>query len=93
LFGIDALTKCFGIICISRGLAAIVGPPIAGFLYDTTGSYDIPFYAAGGFLGLSAIFSFLIPVVQNCCDSDNTQSKKSPETENFLEKNQIFANV
>ncbi|KAK2727595.1 monocarboxylate transporter 14-like [Artemia franciscana] len=93
LFGIDELTKCFGIICIFRGLAAIVGPPIAGFLYDTTGSYDIPFYVAGGFLGLSAIFSFLIPVVQKCCDSDNTQSKKSPETENFLEKNQKFANV
>lgn len=41
----------------------MVGPPIAGSLYDTTGSYDLPFYIAGVLLMISSALSFMIPLV------------------------------
>ena len=52
LFGLDNLTDAFGFLKLFIGMASIVGPPFAGFLYDQTESYKIPFYVAGGGLFL-----------------------------------------
>ena len=66
LLGLDKLTNAFGLLILFRGAAAIVGSPMAGAVYDATQSYDIPFYMAGAFFGVSAITSFLAPVMKRC---------------------------
>jgi len=44
----------------------MVGPPVAGAMYDYTGDYNVSFYAAGGLLLLSSLISFLVPVARRC---------------------------
>ena len=42
----------------------MVGPPVAGAVYDATQSYDISFYMAGGFLILASFVSFVAQILQ-----------------------------
>ncbi|GBL89478.1 Monocarboxylate transporter 12 [Araneus ventricosus] len=65
LLGLDKLTNAFGLLSLFRGGSCIIGPPIAGTIYDMTGSYDIPFYIAGVLLIVSALISFMVPLVVN----------------------------
>lgn len=61
--GIEKLTNAFGILMLFQGLAAVIGAPIAGALYDATKSYDYSFYFAGGLITLSAIFCYPLNIV------------------------------
>ncbi|XP_065156423.1 monocarboxylate transporter 14 isoform X2 [Atheta coriaria] len=61
LLGLDKLTNAFGLLILFRGAAAIVGSPLAGALYDSTQSYSVPFFVAGGLFAVSAVASFLAP--------------------------------
>lgn len=58
LMGIEKLTNAFGILMLFQGLAAVVGTPIAGALYDATQSYDYSFYFAGILITISAILCY-----------------------------------
>lgn len=62
----DKLTNAFGLLILFRGFAAIIGSPLAGAIYDATQSYSIPFYMAGAFFGISAITSFIAPMLKRC---------------------------
>ena len=57
LFGIENLKDALGFIRFVSGITYIIGPPLAGFLYDQTESYHIPFYMAGAVLIFSTMFS------------------------------------
>ncbi|CRK86208.1 CLUMA_CG000154, isoform B [Clunio marinus] len=72
LLGLEKLTNAFGLLILFRGVAAIIGTPFAGALFTLTGTYDLPFFVAGGLFGLSALSSFLAPVAARC--------KKQPES-------------
>ncbi|KAK8782394.1 hypothetical protein V5799_016265, partial [Amblyomma americanum] len=65
LFGLDNLTNSFGLLSLCRGAACMVGPPLAGTLFDMTGSYDVPFFVSGTMLIVSGSMSFFIPCVRN----------------------------
>ena len=47
-----------------RGISSIIGPPLAGVVYELTLSYDISFYMAGSFLLVAAVFSILADIVR-----------------------------
>lgn len=64
LLGIAQLTNAFGLLCLLRGVAAIIGPPLAGSMFDMTQSYDVPFFLAGVFLFISSAISFMVPFVR-----------------------------
>lgn len=66
LLGIDKLTNAFGLLLMFQGVATLIGPPIAGWLYDATGSYDISFYVAGTVVAFSGAVLYIIPVIQKC---------------------------
>jgi len=42
----------------------VVGPPLAGFVFDKTESYDVSFYLAGGALVLSSAISFIAQFIR-----------------------------
>jgi MFS family permease len=46
LFGVRALGAIMGALTLGWRSGAATGPAVAGFLYDATGSYAIPFWAA-----------------------------------------------
>ncbi|KAH8348274.1 hypothetical protein KR084_005958 [Drosophila pseudotakahashii] len=58
LIGLEKLTNAYGFLMLFQGLAATVGSPIAGVLYDMTGSYNAAFYFAGSLILLSAFLCY-----------------------------------
>lgn len=64
LLGLDKLTNAFGLLILFRGAAAIVGSPLAGMVFDATGTYDIPFYMAATFFAISTVTSFMAPALK-----------------------------
>ncbi|VDK83285.1 unnamed protein product [Litomosoides sigmodontis] len=64
--GLDRLTNSFGLLVVSRGIASLLGTPLAGIVYDMFTSYDASFYFAGVIIILSGLVSCLIPVIHRC---------------------------
>jgi len=58
LMGLDKLTTAFGQLIVLHGIAVIIGTPIAGMLYDITGSFHYGFYASGSAIFLSGVMCF-----------------------------------
>jgi MFS family permease len=48
LFGLRALGAIMGALTLGWRCGAAAGPAVAGFFYDATGSYAVPFWAAPG---------------------------------------------
>jgi OFA family oxalate/formate antiporter-like MFS transporter len=59
-FGLRALGTIYGFFGTSYSVAAIVGPLIAGYILDITGTYLYPFVLAIVFCYIAASLSFLI---------------------------------
>jgi MFS transporter, OFA family, oxalate/formate antiporter len=59
VFGVRAIGAIMGILTLGWRLGAAIGPAAAGFLYDLTGAYTIPFGAAPLAVALSwVLFGF-----------------------------------
>ncbi|XP_022660985.1 uncharacterized protein LOC111250277 isoform X2 [Varroa destructor] len=65
LLGLERLTNAFGLLCLVRGCACILGIPFAGILYDLTGSYQCPFIVSGIMLAASGAIAATVPYVRN----------------------------
>lgn len=72
LLGLDKLTNAFGLLILFRGLAALLGTPLAGAIYDMTHTYDLPFYMAGALFAVSTVTSFMAPCMKRFSSSDET---------------------
>lgn len=68
LLGLDKLTNAFGLLLLFQGIASLVGPPLAGVLYDVTESYSPAFVLAGSTILISGIMLFAIPSVHKCVE-------------------------
>ncbi|ELU15285.1 hypothetical protein CAPTEDRAFT_171191 [Capitella teleta] len=55
LIGIQRLTSSFGILVMCQGISSFVGAPIAGSLFDLTGSYNVSFFVAGVSIALAGL--------------------------------------
>jgi len=65
LLGLEKLTNAFGLLLLFMGLASLVGSPIAGMLYDKTGSFTLSFYVMGILIALSGAMG--IPLYVATC--------------------------
>ena len=63
-FGLGSVGAMMGIFEIAWAVGAISGPILAGYVFDTTGSYDIAFIAAGLLIvaGIVATYFLKLPV-------------------------------
>jgi MFS family permease len=59
-YGLKAMGAIYGIFGTSYSLAAICAPILAGYVFDTTGSYYYPFLFAIFACYLAAIGAFFI---------------------------------
>lgn len=64
LLGLEKLTNAFGLLLLFQGIASLVGPPLAGTLFDLTQSYGPGFVLAGVTIAASGIMLFAIPSMQ-----------------------------
>jgi MFS family permease len=60
VYGLRALGAISGVVFLCHQIGSFVMILLTGFLYDLTGSYDIPFIIAGAFLFPAAISAFSI---------------------------------
>lgn len=64
LVGTEKLNNSMGFSMFFVGLGCLTGPPLAGFLYDYTQTYDCSFYLAGLCYLLSSLSLFMEPLAQ-----------------------------
>lgn len=50
---------------------------VAGWMYDITGSYDLPFYLSGVFIALSGALLVVLPLVKKIQDMRKASLEKS----------------
>ncbi|CAG5118604.1 unnamed protein product, partial [Candidula unifasciata] len=69
--GVEKLTNAFGLLTLVRGTAAILGPPLAGFMFDTSGSYDMSFFMGGLMLlaGSGCLVLLHLPVFKSSLET------------------------
>lgn len=58
---LERFTNAYGLLLLVQGIANLMGPPLAGWLYDITRSYDLSFYLAGFFIALSGTMLMVMP--------------------------------
>ncbi|XP_055939891.1 monocarboxylate transporter 14-like [Argiope bruennichi] len=78
LLGLEKLTNAFGLLLLFEGVACLIGPPITGWLYDFTGSYDPGFYASGTMIAISGLMLFFIPCVQRLLEEREKKKERVP---------------
>ncbi|MBN3323158.1 MOT9 protein, partial [Atractosteus spatula] len=47
IVGLEGLTQAYGILMFFGGFGIMLGPPVVGWFYDWTESYDLAFYFSG----------------------------------------------
>ncbi|GBN17608.1 hypothetical protein AVEN_141885-1 [Araneus ventricosus] len=78
LLGLDKLTNAFGLLLLFEGVACLIGPPITGWLYDFTGSYNPGFHASGVMIAISGLMLFFIPCVQRHVEERERKRERVP---------------
>ncbi|XP_030388021.1 uncharacterized protein LOC115634450 [Scaptodrosophila lebanonensis] len=78
---LDDFTCAYGLVLLVQGVGMIVGPPIAGAIYEYTLRWDDSFYYAGIFIALSGVCSYMIEFCEKKAtkesDSDVLETKKA----------------
>ncbi|XP_040293263.1 monocarboxylate transporter 9 [Bufo bufo] len=77
--GLDKLTHAYGILMFFAGVGNCLGPPIVGWFFDWTQSYDIAFYFCGAciIMGALGLLVVALPVWKNCKTKKLEPSQKS----------------
>lgn len=73
IVGLEKLTQAHGIVMFFGGFGIMLGPPVVGWFFDWTQSYDLAFYFSGIFVLLGA---FLLTLLTIPC-----WNKKHPEND------------
>lgn len=61
LITLDRFTNAYGLLLLVQGIGNLVGPPLAGWISDQTGNYNLAFYLSGFFIILSGILMMILP--------------------------------
>lgn len=88
LISLDNFTSAYGMLLLIQGIASLIGPPIAGVLYDLYGTYQLTFLATGFSIILSGFL--VVPVAESfpfCFKmAENKETVTVPAQEKDLEK-------
>jgi len=59
IFGGRAVSAIIGWLYTAPGIGTLIGPPLAGYAFDRTGSYDAPLLGAAllSFIGAAAVYA------------------------------------
>ncbi|XP_024873042.1 uncharacterized protein LOC112455382 [Temnothorax curvispinosus] len=65
LIPLERFTTAYGLSLLCQGIGNLLGPPLAGWFFDVTGSWELSFLMAGGWIIVSGIFVGIIPYTRN----------------------------
>ncbi|XP_065098857.1 monocarboxylate transporter 9b [Paramisgurnus dabryanus] len=80
--GMDRLTEAYGILMFFSGFSIMLGPPIAGWIYDWMHSYNLAFFCSGGLVLLGGAALFISAL---SCWNKNQDEANTSEIENNTE--------
>ncbi|XP_013401404.1 monocarboxylate transporter 10 [Lingula anatina] len=83
--GQDRAVVAWGFLVGVTSVTYTLGPPIAGLIYDSTGSYNLAFHLAGIPLILGALILFLVPWAQRTAKTTNVMVAARKTYEQFPE--------
>jgi len=64
LVDIDDFTCAYGLVLLVQGIGSLLGPPLAGLIYDVTLRWDDSFYCAGSFIAFSGVLSYIVELLE-----------------------------
>ncbi|XP_014259252.1 monocarboxylate transporter 14-like isoform X2 [Cimex lectularius] len=64
LIALDRFTTAYGLTLLCQGIGTLIGPPLAGWIFDLTQSWDLSFYMAGGWIVIAGVLMAVIPAVK-----------------------------
>lgn len=65
LIPLERFTTAYGLSLLCQGIGNLLGPPLAGWFFDVTGTWDLSFLLAGGWIIVSGILVGIIPYTKN----------------------------
>ncbi|XP_043529216.1 uncharacterized protein LOC122538839 [Frieseomelitta varia] len=65
LIPLERFTTAYGLSLLCQGIGNLLGPPLAGWIFDVTNSWDLSFCMAGGWIVISGFLVGLIPYTKN----------------------------
>ncbi|XP_075231590.1 monocarboxylate transporter 9-like [Lycorma delicatula] len=65
LIPLERFTIAYGLMLLCQGIGNLLGPPLAGLVFDVTGYWDWSFYLAGFWIVVSGLLVAGIPVTNN----------------------------
>ncbi|XP_068973670.1 uncharacterized protein [Bombus flavifrons] len=65
LIPLERFTTAYGLSLLCQGIGNLLGPPLAGWIFDVTNSWDLSFCLAGGWIVISGFLVGLIPYTKN----------------------------
>lgn len=65
LIPLERFTTAYGLSLLCQGIGNLLGPPLAGWMFDVTGSWDLSFMMAGGWIIFSGLLMSIIPYTKN----------------------------
>ncbi|KAJ8972060.1 hypothetical protein NQ317_010929 [Molorchus minor] len=80
LVSLDDFTMAYGLVLLCDGIGNLTGPPLAGMLFDLTGSWEQSFYQAAFWIIISGVLVGIIPYTKNrtLCGSGTKRNDKRP---------------
>ncbi|XP_052061353.1 monocarboxylate transporter 14-like isoform X1 [Mytilus californianus] len=74
--GIDHLSHAFGWVSFFQGISCIPVPPLAGFIYDKSGSYFYTFLLVATYYLCGCVTSLSLRLSNRCCKTEETLTEE-----------------
>ncbi|KAK0168228.1 hypothetical protein PV327_002053 [Microctonus hyperodae] len=65
LIPLERFTTAYGLSLLCQGIGNLLGPPLAGLIFDLTESWDLSFLMAGGWIIVAGLLMGIIPYTKN----------------------------
>lgn len=81
MFGTDRISSSYGLVRLFQSVTAITVPPLAGYLRDTSGSYEVVFYTMGVCMVLGSLPLLVVILLERQSDGetdDDNEGGKKP---------------
>lgn len=77
MFGTERISSSYGFVRMFQSVGAISVPPLAGYLKDLTGGYEISFYCMGACMVLGSVPIIILAIAIPDNDTATEESETS----------------
>ncbi|KAG5678198.1 hypothetical protein PVAND_007891 [Polypedilum vanderplanki] len=79
LVDMDDFTLAYGLILLVQGIGSLLGPPLAGAIFDVTNRWDEPFFIGGVMVAMSGFLAYIIGSLRADVDLEEDENNNDEE--------------